>query len=226
MRISHNKEKSYTRYQISGSELRNVSNYKDLGVVMASDEKWSKHLVHKANKVLGLLKNTIGGENKDIFSNWYKTLDRPILEYTCPVWSPHLAKDIHKMAKIQRRARAKRRWRMKRGVKYLNCFPWWSYKFVFNLNGLNFCNYFELCSNIRRDLTIHIGYKPNSKNWIVINIIFFVKIIKSWNDLPSNVINCCDSPNVKRFKLRLKNHMNIYWTDILYLYLLMIFIFY
>ena len=55
---------------------------------MASDLKWSKHVVHKANKVLGLLKHTVGGENKD----------------TCLVWSPHLAKDIYKMLKVQRRA--------------------------------------------------------------------------------------------------------------------------
>ena len=31
MRISHNKDKMSTRYNISGTELRNVSNYKDLG---------------------------------------------------------------------------------------------------------------------------------------------------------------------------------------------------
>ena len=31
-----------------------------------------------------------------------------------------------------------------------------------------------------------------------------------WNDLPCNVINCHDSPNINKFKLRLKNHMNIY----------------
>ena len=36
MRISHNKDKRPTRYNISGTKLRNVSNYKDLGVIMAS----------------------------------------------------------------------------------------------------------------------------------------------------------------------------------------------
>ena len=41
---------------------------------------------------------------KIFFSNLYKTLVRPILEYACLVWSPHLAKDIHKMDKVQRRA--------------------------------------------------------------------------------------------------------------------------
>jgi len=62
MRISHNKDTSPTRYQVSGTELRNVSNYKDLGFTMASDLKWSKHveeIIHKANKVLDLLKRTV-----------------------------------------------------------------------------------------------------------------------------------------------------------------------
>ena len=61
MRITHNKDKSTTRYQVSGTESGNVSNYKDLGVIMANDLTWTKHVnetVHKANKVLGLLKHT------------------------------------------------------------------------------------------------------------------------------------------------------------------------
>ena len=100
MRITHNKNKSTTRYQVSGTELRNVSSYKDLGVVMASDLTWTKHveeLVHKANKVLGLLKPTVRCKNKKKISFFYKTLVQPILEYASPVWSPNLAKDIHEI---------------------------------------------------------------------------------------------------------------------------------
>ena len=37
MRISHKKDKRSTRYNVPGTVLRNVSNYKDLGVIMASD---------------------------------------------------------------------------------------------------------------------------------------------------------------------------------------------
>ena len=107
MRITHNKDKSTTRYQVSGHELRNVSSYKHLGVIMANDLTWTKHVNgtdHNANKVVGLLKRTVGSKNKDIFSILYKSLVRPILEYASPVWSPHLAKDIHEIDKVQRRA--------------------------------------------------------------------------------------------------------------------------
>ena len=106
MRITHNKNKSTTRYQVSGTELRNVSNSKDLGVIMASDLTWTKHVeeFHKANKVLGLLKRTVRNKNMKNFTILYKTLVRPILEYASPVWSPHLAKDIHEIEKLQRRA--------------------------------------------------------------------------------------------------------------------------
>ena len=77
MRISHNKDKRSTRYNITGTVLRNVSYCKDLGVIMGSDLKWSKHveqIVHKANRVLGLLKRTVGGKNKDIFFKFVQNL--------------------------------------------------------------------------------------------------------------------------------------------------------
>ena len=37
MRISHNKDKRSTRYNVPGTVLRNVSNYKDPEVITASD---------------------------------------------------------------------------------------------------------------------------------------------------------------------------------------------
>lgn len=164
MRISHNKDTGSTQYQVLVTELRNVSNYKDLGVIMASDLKWTKHveeIVHKANKVLGLLKCMVGGKNKDTFSILYKTLVHPILEYTSPVRLPHLAKDIHEIEKVQRTALrialCQRQWEMAYEERCKNILKWNSleqseeflslvecYKIVFNLNGLKFGDYFEL----------------------------------------------------------------------------------
>ena len=168
MRMTHNKDKSTTWYQVSGTESRNVSNYKGLGVIMANDLTWTKHVnetVHKANKVLGLLKHTVGIKNKDIFSIFYKSYVWPILEYASLVWSPHLAKDIHEIEKVQRRASRITLGQRKQEMAYedrckilkWNSLEWRReflslvecYKIVFNLNGLNFSDYFELCKSTK-----------------------------------------------------------------------------
>ena len=75
--------------------------------VFTCDLSWSNHvdaIVNKANKVVGLLKRTVGNKNREIFSMLYKSLVRPILEYACPVWSPYLVKDKLAIEKVQRRA--------------------------------------------------------------------------------------------------------------------------
>ena len=74
---------------------------------MSRDLSWSNNvdaIVNKANKVVGLIKRTVGSKNKEIFSMLYKSLVKPILEYECPVWSPYLVKDKLAIEKVQRRA--------------------------------------------------------------------------------------------------------------------------
>ena len=144
----------------------------------------------------------------------------------CPVWSPHLAKDIHEIEKVQRRASRialdRRRQEMAYGER-CKLLKWNSlvrrreflslvecYKIVFNLNGLNFGDYFELCRNTKTRSNHPYKIQTKLAKLNCFKHSFFVKIIKSWSDLPSNVFNCNDSPNVSKFKLRLKNHMNIY----------------
>ena len=166
MRISHKQDKSKHPYYLSNTELRFVDSYKDLGVNMSRDLSWSNHvdvIVNKANKVLGLFKRTVGSKNKDIFSMLYKSLVRPILEYACPVWSPHLAKDILAIEKVQRRASRialgqKHRYREMQYEERCRLLNWNSlqhrreylslvecYKIVFGLNCLDFNDYFEYC---------------------------------------------------------------------------------
>ena len=86
-----------------------------LGVYVSRDLSWSNHVdasVNKANKVVGLLKRTVGSKNREIFSTLYKSLVRPISEYACPVWSPYLVSDKLAIEKVQRRA-----WRVALGQK-------------------------------------------------------------------------------------------------------------
>ena len=90
------------------------------------------------------------------------------------------------------------------------------YKIVFNLNGLNFTDYFELCKSTKTRSNHQYKIQTKLAKLNCYKYSFFVKIIKFWNDLPSNVIHCHHSPNINKFKLRLKNHMNIYWMYIPY----------
>lgn len=74
---------------------------------MTSNLSWSLQATkcaNKANSVLGFVRRIVGPKNPDLFSKLYKSLVRPILEYSSPVWSPHLKKDIATLEKVQRRA--------------------------------------------------------------------------------------------------------------------------
>lgn len=68
MRISYKQDKSNHQYYLSNATLKCVDSYKDLGVIMSRDLSWSNHMdasVYKANKVLGLLKRTVGSKNRE-----------------------------------------------------------------------------------------------------------------------------------------------------------------
>ena len=52
-------------------------------------------IANKSNKVLGVIKRSVGTANVNIFSMLHKSPVRPILECAALVWSPYLAKDIH-----------------------------------------------------------------------------------------------------------------------------------
>ena len=54
---------------------------------------------------------------------------------------------------------------------------------------------------------------------------FFVKIIKFWNNLPSNVINCHNIQNTNKFKLRFKKSHECLFIGHLILFLMIFFLY-
>ena len=96
-----------TKYFLHNLELESVPAAKYLGVTIADDLSWFKHIditTKKANQTLGFLKRNIRVHNKDLKSVAYKTLVRPQLEYASTVLYPHTTKDINKVGAVQRRA--------------------------------------------------------------------------------------------------------------------------
>ena len=227
MRITHKQDKSKHPYHLSNKELKSVNSCKDLRVRVSRDLSWSNHvnaIVNKANKVVGLLKCTVGSKNWEIFSMLYKSLVRPILEYVCPVWSPYLVKDKLAIEKVQRRASRIALGQKLREMSYeercilLN----WNtlqhrreylsvmecYKTVFGLNGLDFDDHFEFCRS--KNTRANHPYTRQTKLAKVnsFKYSFFVRIVKDWNSLPNHLFT--DEINLNKFKQGLKRWMKIY----------------
>ena len=91
MRATHSRDRSKPSSSLA-VQLKSVETAKDLRVTINYDLSWGKHvsyIVNKANKVLGVIKRSLGNDNQYAFSCLFKSLVRPILEYAAPVWSPY-----------------------------------------------------------------------------------------------------------------------------------------
>ena len=83
------KDFSKPEYSLSNKKLKVVDKVKDMGITMTHHLAWKTqvcNVVSKANRILGLVRQTVGSSNKSIFTLLYKALVRPVLEHTAPVW--------------------------------------------------------------------------------------------------------------------------------------------
>ena len=175
------------------------------------------------NTVLGIIKRSIRTNNRDVFSQLYKSLVRPILEYAAPVWSPYLIKDIVALEKVQRRA-LRLALRQKRGeMSYeqrCRLLKWQTlekrreflslvqcYKIVFGIDHLSFPDFFEFAKSPRK--RANHGYKLYLRRAVCncYKYSFFIRIVSKWNDLPGYVVHV---ESLSVFKSRLKIYLNIY----------------
>ena len=95
------------KYSLMGKELVEVTEERDLGVIVQDDLKVSKRCtkaVNTANRILGLIKRTLEFKSKDTVLQIYKSLVRPHLEYCIQCWNPYYRKDIELIEEVQRRA--------------------------------------------------------------------------------------------------------------------------
>ncbi|XP_072033974.1 uncharacterized protein [Amphiura filiformis] len=90
-----------------GHQLEHVNYIKYLGLTVSHDLRWDKHVdrvVAKANNTLNFLRRNLNVNNPKVKAQAFKSLVRPLLEYSCSVWDPHTDHLTKKLEMVQRRA--------------------------------------------------------------------------------------------------------------------------
>ena len=104
----HQYNDSYSMKNSKGEiyQIQNVTEEKDLGIIIDTKLKFDSHIsskINKANRNLGKINRSFTYMDKSMFLNLYKTMG-PHLEYASPVWSPFLRKQQVAIENVQRRA--------------------------------------------------------------------------------------------------------------------------
>ena len=93
---------------LENSELEEVKEFKDLGIITNHHLSWNPHIdyvVSKANRMLGLIKRTCKGlDDLKTLRTLYCSLVRSNLEYCSVVWSPYTKRNTDKLERVHRRA--------------------------------------------------------------------------------------------------------------------------
>jgi len=94
-------------YQLHGQHLKHCDYAKYLGINISKDMRLTGHIdtiTAKANSKLGFVKRNININNRAVKAQAYKSLVRPVLEYSQAVWDPYTASDTQQLESVQRRA--------------------------------------------------------------------------------------------------------------------------
>ena len=93
-------------YKMHPTELKQVKQEKDIGVIVDDQLKFESHILEKIKKAnnMGLIRRSFIHLDESTFLKLFKALVRPHLEYTDTVWCPTKMKDIIAIENVQRRA--------------------------------------------------------------------------------------------------------------------------
>ena len=89
------------------SIFENTNKERDLGIILQDNLKWDNHIsniIHKANYILGKLRNIFKNWDIRTFKVLFTSYVRPILEYGSIAWCPNRKHEIKRIEKtyIQR----------------------------------------------------------------------------------------------------------------------------
>jgi len=203
-------------YTMENTVLGETKLEKDLGILFSSNMKWRQHIISsstKANKILGMLKNTFAHLDEYTLKLLYTTYVRPLIEFAVPVWSPHFKGEIEMLEKIQHRATrlipALAKFEYKKRLEILGL----TTLYVRRVRG-DLIQAYKILNGIEK-VEFLKGFKPNAfqlsrgnglrlereiTNCTPRHFFFANRIVNIWNKLPSNVVK---AKSVNSFKAEL-----------------------
>jgi hypothetical protein len=223
--ISRKKNPEVHDYTIHGHQLKHVNSVKYLGLTISHDLRWNKHVdkvVSKSNNTLNFLRRNLRIKNPDVKTQAYKSLVRPLLEYSSTVWDPHTIELKNKLEMVQRRAAryTLNRYRSTDSVTaMLKTLSWptlaqrrlqarltMMYKINHDLVSIDTHNYLSskkhnTPTRTENTLAYHI---PQSRTDYHRNS-FYANTIRSWNLLPEGIVS---SATPESFKAALCKHLD------------------
>ena len=224
IRISNKRYPLRHCYYIREEPITPVHHGKYLGVVIDERLSFNEHvemIANKANAVKAFLQRNISSCPQMVKETCYKSMIRPILEYSSTVWSPYTNKNITLLESVQRRAArfvTNTYDRMSSVTSLLQELGWPSlyqrrkiakaimlYKILHNMVAIPIKHY-------KVPITVYTIGHPQRFQQVAAHInaylySYFPSSIKIWNSLPEAVIQ---APDVEEFKKLIKAHYNCY----------------
>ena len=221
MQVSKRRISQDPSFTINDQTISSVLSFKDLGVFIQADLKWSEHvnyIYRKAATTSYQLLKAFNTKNIWTLRKLFITYVRPKCEYNSPVWSPSLIKDIAKIERVQRSFT--RSIFMRAGIPFssyedriqkLNLLSLQDrrtltdliliYKIYYGQSDLNFNDFFVLRTRpyVLRGHSIQINPKLSFIT-TQFQSTFFYRATKYWNSLPEEIVI---SPTVNIFKSKL-----------------------
>ncbi len=94
------------KYSLSSTNLKSISQEKDIGVIIDENLKFDNHIsekVKKASQMFALLRRSFNFMTDELFLPLYKSLVRVHLDFASTVWAPYKIKHVEQLESVQRR---------------------------------------------------------------------------------------------------------------------------